>query len=157
MLAGGLGHPEGPNFLSDGRIVYAHSYKSEVGVWEAKRGVGRYAFTGGAPNACMLGSDGYVYLTNCPDVGSWRPEKTAPPSIMRAAPDGKTEVIVTDADGVRLDGPNDLAFGYDGRLYFTDLGITIRRLGRTRAASLSSRWMAQRTFSKSSITPFPTA
>jgi gluconolactonase len=122
VLADGLGHPEGPNFLPDGRIVYAHSYKSEVGVWEAKRGAGRYAFTGGAPNACMLGSDGYVYLTNCPGVGSWRPEKAAPPSIMRAAPDGKTEVVVTDADGVTLDGPNDLAFGYDGRLYFTDSG-----------------------------------
>ena len=29
---------------------------------------------------------------------------------------------MTEADGVKFDGPNDLAFGPDGRLYFTDSG-----------------------------------
>jgi gluconolactonase len=30
--------------------------------------------------------------------------------------------VDTEADGVKFDGPNDLAFGPDGRLYFTDSG-----------------------------------
>jgi hypothetical protein len=34
----------------------------------------------------------------------------------------KVEVIVSEADGVKFDGPNDLTFGPDGRLYFTDSG-----------------------------------
>ena len=32
------------------------------------------------------------------------------------------EILVAEADGVKFDGPNDLAFGPDGRLYFTDSG-----------------------------------
>jgi gluconolactonase len=45
-----------------------------------------------------------------------------PPSIQKTSPTGKVEVLVTEADGVRFDGPNDLTFGPDGRLYFTDSG-----------------------------------
>lgn len=123
VLATGLGHPEGPYPLPDGRIVFANSYKSEIGVWDPKTGkTGTYAFTGGAPNACMLGSDGQVYLTGGINVGSWLPEHKRPASIMRAAPNGKVEIVCTEADGVKFDGPNDLCFGPDGRLYFTDSG-----------------------------------
>jgi len=122
ILSEGLGHPEGPYVLPDGRVVFANSYRSEIGVWDAKGGTGRYAFTGGAPNACMLGTDGYVYITNCPNVGKWLPEEKRPPSIQRAAPNGKVEIVATEADGVKFDGPNDLTFGPDGRLYFTDSG-----------------------------------
>ena len=32
---------------------------------------GTYAFVGGGPNACMLGSDGAVYSTQTPTVGAW--------------------------------------------------------------------------------------
>ncbi|HZT19411.1 MAG TPA: SMP-30/gluconolactonase/LRE family protein [Dongiaceae bacterium] len=122
VLAQALGHPEGPYVLPDGRVVFANSYRSEIAVWDAKKGTGRYAFTGGAPNACMLGTDGHVYITNCPNVGKWVPEEKRPPSIQRASPDGKVEIVATEADGVAFDGPNDLTFGPDGRLYFTDSG-----------------------------------
>jgi gluconolactonase len=122
VLAEGLGHPEGPDVLVDGRVVFANTYASEVGVWEPGRGKGTYAFTGGGPNACMLGSDGYVYVTQCPTVGAWVAPEARPPSIQRAAPDGSVEVVVTEADGVKLNAPNDLTFGPDGRLYFTDSG-----------------------------------
>ena len=40
----------------------------------------------------------------------------------RRSPDGKVEILVTEADGKKFDGPNDLTFGPDGRLYFTDSG-----------------------------------
>ena len=66
VVAEGLGHPEGPDALPDGRVVYANTYASEVGVWEPGKGQGTYAHTGGGPNACMLGSDGFVYITQCP-------------------------------------------------------------------------------------------
>ena len=34
VLAEGLGHPEGPDVLPDGRVVFANTYASELGVWE---------------------------------------------------------------------------------------------------------------------------
>lgn len=122
VVAEGLGHPEGPDVLPDGRVVFANTYASEVGVWDPAAGAGTYAFTGGGPNACMLGSDGHVYLTQCPTVGAWVAPEARPPSIQRAAPDGTVEIVATEADGIKLKAPNDLTFGPDGRLYFTDSG-----------------------------------
>ena len=123
VLAEGLGHPEGPDVLPDGRVVFANTYASHVGVWEPGTvGAGVYAHTGGGPNACMYGTDGYVYITQCPTVGGWRAPETRPPSIQRAAPDGTVEIVATEADGIQLNAPNDLTFGPDGRLYFTDSG-----------------------------------
>jgi gluconolactonase len=122
VLAEGLGHPEGPYVLPDGRVVFANTYRSEIGVWEPGGRVGSYAFTGGGPNACMLGNDGFVYCTNTPTVGKWVAPEHRPPSIQRAAPNGRVEIVATEADGVKFNAPNDLTFGPDGRLYFTDSG-----------------------------------
>jgi gluconolactonase len=121
--ATGLGHPEGPYELDDGRVIYANTYASEIGVWDPKTNKqGTYAFVGGGPNACMLGTDGAVYSTQTPTVGAWIAPEHRPPSIQKTLPNGKVEILVTEADGVKFDGPNDLTFGPDGRLYFTDSG-----------------------------------
>ena len=122
VVAEGLGHPEGPDVLADGRVVVANTYASEVTVWEEGKGTSTYAYTGGGPNACVLGTDGYVYITQCPTVGAWVAPEKRPPSIQRAAPDGAVEIVATEADGKTLNAPNDLTFGPDGRLYFTDSG-----------------------------------
>jgi gluconolactonase len=69
----------------------------------------------------MLGSDGAVYITqNGGTVGAWRAEVMVRPSIQKAWPDGRVEEVVAEVDGVTLQAPNDLTFGPDGRLYFTD-------------------------------------
>ncbi|WP_442582854.1 SMP-30/gluconolactonase/LRE family protein [Mesorhizobium sp. ASY16-5R] len=121
--ATGLGHPEGPYELDDGRVIYANTYASEIGFWDPKTNTqGQYAFVGGGPNACMLGSDGAVYSTQTPNVGAWTAPVHRPPSIQKTLPNGKVEILVTEADGKKFDGPNDLTFGADGRLYFTDSG-----------------------------------
>ena len=62
-LAGGLGHPEGPDVLPDGRIVMVETYTSTLIAWARDRGIHDHADCGGGPNACMLGSDGAVYIT----------------------------------------------------------------------------------------------
>jgi gluconolactonase len=121
--AKGLGHPEGPYELDDGRVIFANTYASEIGFWDPKTNTqGTYAFVGGGPNACMLGSDGSVYSTQTPNVGAWVAPEYRPPSIQKTRPDGTVEILVSEADGVKFDGPNDLTFGPDGRLYFTDSG-----------------------------------
>jgi gluconolactonase len=122
VLAEGIGQPEGPMVLPDGRIVFTNTYRGEIVAWDAARGVRPYAHTGGAPNSCLLGADGLVYIANCPTAGSWVAPDVRPPCIQRATSDGRVEIVATHADGVRLDGPNDLCFGPDGRLYFTDSG-----------------------------------
>lgn len=121
--ATGLGHPEGPYELDDGRVIYANTYMSEIGFWDPKTNKqGQYAFVGGGPNACMLGTDGAIYSTQTPNVGAWVAPEHRPPSIQKTLPNGKVEILVTEADGKKFDGPNDLTFAPDGRLWFTDSG-----------------------------------
>ncbi len=120
-LATGLGHPEGPDILPDGRIVMVETYTSKLIAWSAERGIHDYADCGGGPNACMLGSDGAVYITqNGGTVGAWRARVMSRPSIQKAWPDGRVEEVADQVAGVPLQAPNDLTFGPNGRLYFTD-------------------------------------
>ncbi|MDQ3554389.1 MAG: SMP-30/gluconolactonase/LRE family protein [Chloroflexota bacterium] len=124
LLAEGLGWAEGPTVLPDGRVCFVETYRSQISVWERGRGVSRYAYTAGGPNSCVLGLDGVLYACqNGGTVGPWRAEEMLPPSIQRIEREGgPAEIIATEIDGIRLNGPNDLVFGPDGRLYFTDPG-----------------------------------
>jgi gluconolactonase len=124
LLTDGLGWPEGPTLLPDGRICFVESFRSQVSVWERGRGVSRYAYTAGAPNSCVLGEGGTMYVCqNGGTVGPWRAEEMSVPSIQRIEREGgSAEIIATELDGRRFNGPNDLVFGPDGRLYFTDPG-----------------------------------
>jgi gluconolactonase len=124
LLADGLGWAEGPTVLPDGRVCFVETYRSQVSVWERGRGVSRYVYTAGGPNSCVLGEAGVLYVCqNGGTVGPWRAEEMLPPSIQRVDREGgRAEIIATELDGVRFNGPNDLVFGPDGRLYFTDPG-----------------------------------
>jgi len=124
LLAEGLGWAEGPTVLPDGRICFVETYRSQVSVWERGRGVSRYAYTAGGPNSCVLGEGGVIYVCqNGGTTGPWRAEEMVTPSIQRIAAEGvPAEIIATELDGVRFNGPNDLVFGPDGKLYFTDPG-----------------------------------
>lgn len=124
LLADGLGWAEGPAVLADGRVCFVETFKSQVSVWEDGRGVSRYAYTAGGPNACVLGRGGRLYVCqNGGTVGPWRADEMTTPSIQLIADEGKAaEIITTSIEGRSLNGPNDLVFGPDGRLYFTDPG-----------------------------------
>lgn len=120
-LADGLGHPEGPDVLPDGRIVMVETYTGKIVVFDDAKGVEDYVICNGGPNACLLGADGAVYITqNGGTVGDWRADVMSEPSIQRGWPDGRCEIVVNEVAGIPLQAPNDLTWGSDGRLYFTD-------------------------------------
>jgi gluconolactonase len=120
LLASGLGFPEGPAVMGDGRIVLCDGNTGELLVY-SDLNVATYARTGGSPWGTVLGSDGAIYVTqggNVPGSG----DASAVSGIQRVLPDGSVELLFSEVDGYTLYGPNDLAFGPDGRLWFTESG-----------------------------------
>ena len=116
IIATGLGFPEGPVWMDQG--LYAVDIEAGWVVrWTAERGVERIAETGGGPNGATLGRDGALYVTQ---NGGVRSASRRTPGIERVTLDGEVATVTTEVAGVTLDAPNDLAFGPDGRLYFTD-------------------------------------
>ena len=122
-VASGLGWPEGPTVLSDGRMVLVESYRSQLTAIAPDGAAARFAYVAGAPNSCVLGSDGMLYVCqNGGTCGPWRAAEMTAASIQRVAEGGTPETILTEVVGVKLNGPNDLVFGPDGTLFFTDPG-----------------------------------
>ena len=120
LLASDLGFPEGPVVMSDGGIVFCDGNTGELRRW-SDGALSRFAVTGGSPWGAVLGSDGAVYVTqggNVPGSG----DESALCGIQRVNASGEVELLCTEIGGHALAAPNDLAFGPDGRLYFTDSG-----------------------------------
>jgi gluconolactonase len=141
-LVTGLGFPEGPAVMGDGRIVFCDGNTGELLAYQ-DGAVSTYAQTGGSPWGTVLGSDGAVYVTqggNVPGSG----DTSAVSGIQRVRPGGSVELLFSEVAGHTLYGPNDLAFGPDGRLWFTESGseqdfrFDVRAPGRLFAVSAAS-------------------
>ena len=123
LVTDNLGWPEGPTVMPDGSLVFVESYRSQLTIVGKDDKPRQLAYVTGAPNSCVLGSDGALYVCqNGGTVGPWRAAEMTLPSIQRAMPGGKPEILVTEVEGIKLNGPNDLVFAPDGTLVWTDPG-----------------------------------
>ena len=120
VVAKGLNIPEGPVVLPDGGIAFVEQVLGRVSLFDGSK-VTELAAVGGAANAVTLGSDGALYAAqNGGVVNAWRSPDPRPPGIQRVHLDGRVDSVATTVGGTTLLAPNDLVFGPDGRLYFTD-------------------------------------
>lgn len=120
LLADDLGFPEGPVVMPGGGLVFCDGNTGELRRWTDGQ-LDIYARTGGSPWGALLGDDGVIYVTqggNVPGSG----DNSAVCGIQAVRQDGTVELISSEIGGCVLAAPNDLAFGPDGRLYFTDSG-----------------------------------
>jgi gluconolactonase len=123
LVVSDLGWPEGPSVLPGGSVAFVESYRSQLTVVSPDGKARQLAYVTGAPNACVLGGDGALYVCqNGGTVGPWRAAEMTVPSIQRVREGGRPEILLTEVEGIKLNGPNDLVFAADGRLIFTDPG-----------------------------------
>lgn len=123
IVAQGLTFPEGPLHTTDGRTLLVQIGKGEVS--EIRDGVVRpAAIVHGAPHAVIEGDGGWLYVTQAGNVtiGANATPHPVPAGIQRVSPEGEISYVVSAEDEPEIRSPNDLCFGPDGRLYFTDTG-----------------------------------
>ena len=123
MVAAGLCLPEGPLVTATGRVLFVQIGRGEVSELHPDGSVSNYAEVAGAPHALVEASDGRVFVTQAGDVDISGPTpEPIEAGIQAIDPDGGVSWLVREVDGEPLTAPNDLCFGADGRLYFTDSG-----------------------------------
>lgn len=125
VLATGLDFPEGPVQLGPRRVAMTEIRGQGISLWEDGTLRRRVAVTGGGANGATLGTDGALYVANNGGVslgheGAWHAPQPIAGRIQRVTLGGDVRDVATVLPGDPPHRPNDLCFGSDGLLYFTD-------------------------------------
>jgi gluconolactonase len=124
ILAEGLEFPEGPIYMADGTLVFTQIRGARLSRYADGR-VETIARSGGGANGATLGPDAAYYVANNGGLnsspeGMWLSDEAIPGRIQRVTQDGELSDLAVDLPGAAPHRPNDLCFGPDGLLYFTD-------------------------------------
>lgn len=124
VLARGLEFPEGPIALGGGEVVFTEIRGQRLSHYRDGR-VHTVARTGGGANGATRGPDGAYYVANngglcsAPE-GQWQAPGDITGRIQRVTGQGEVSDVAVELPGEPPHRPNDLCFGPDGLLYFTD-------------------------------------
>ena len=123
VLATGLGFPEGPVYLGEGTLAFTE-IRGQCLSRYADGETGVIARTGGGANGATLGPEGALWVANNGGLslgpgGYWFAPDPIDGRIQRVGLEG-TCVDVDPLPGDEPHRPNDICFGPDGKLYFTD-------------------------------------
>lgn len=108
LLASGFKFPEGPAFDRYGNLFVVDVNTGYVSKVSVEGNVEQFVHTGGEPNGAAFHENGDLYIAD------------RLKGIIAVSPDGYMRVITDHYQGKKFYGPNDLAFDYQGNLYFTD-------------------------------------
>jgi gluconolactonase len=133
LIADGLQFPEGPIWLTDGRVLVVEIKTGTLATVSPEGSVERVATTGGGPNGAAVGPDGKVYVCNNGGFEWYEIDGIVAPGPQPAdyiggriqrvdIVTGAVEDLYTECGGHPLRGPNDIVFDAVGGCYFTDLG-----------------------------------
>jgi gluconolactonase len=123
LLASGIGFPEGPVALADGSVVFTEIRGQRITRY-ADGTTSLVAHTGGGPNGAAVDGDGVVWVANNGGLslgpgGYWYAPEFTDGGIQRVTLGGMC-VDAGALPGEAPHRPNDICFGPDGKLYFTD-------------------------------------
>ncbi len=124
VVAEGLEFPEGPVYVGADDLYVTEIRGGRVSRFREGSLEGRWE-TGGGPNGATLGSSGTLYVANnggyrVSEGVAERVDDSVSGRIQRIGPDGGVGDVAVDLPGSGPHSPNDLCFGPDGLLYFTD-------------------------------------
>jgi len=150
LVAEGLQFPEGPIAMADGSVLLVEIQRGTLTRVGPDGTVSVAADVGGGPNGAAVGPDGAVYV--CNNGGSFNYRSVQGLNVPGPTPpghrggciqridlaSGEVRTLYTEADGRRLNGPNDLVFDRTGGFWFTDHG-TSGALGRTHGGLFYAR------------------
>ncbi|MCF1752986.1 SMP-30/gluconolactonase/LRE family protein [Mariniradius sediminis] len=108
--ADGFNFTEGPAVAKNGDVYFTDQPNDHIHKWSAKDGkVSLFMENTSRSNGTYFDKNGM--LISCADLEN---------ELLAIGPDGKTEVLVTDYQGKKLNGPNDVWIAPNGTMYVTD-------------------------------------
>lgn len=108
-LSGGFVFTEGPASDAEGAVYFTDQPNDAIHKWSVDGELTTFLSPSGRSNGLCFDAEGNLWA--CAD---------GPNELWKISPEGKVTVVLKDAAGQRMNGPNDLWFRPDGGLYFTD-------------------------------------